>query len=142
MFFGEKKYSDSLKWINLLLNDVDIDKSEDIHCFAQLLNLIIHLELGNQRLVPYALKSTQRYLTTRNRVYKFETIVMNFINKILKLKEDDDEKVIYRDLMDELKPLQEDPLEKSAFEYLDLSSWVESKISEKSFSEIVKEKAI
>jgi hypothetical protein len=141
MFFGEKKYSESLKWTNRLLNDVDIDNSEDIHCFTQLLNLIIHLELGNQRLVPYALKSTQRYLTTRNRVYKFETIVMNFINRILKLKEDDDEKLIYQDLMDELKPLQEDSLEKSAFEYLDLSSWVESKITGKSFSEIVKEKA-
>lgn len=141
MYFGDKKYSESLRWINRLLNDVDIDKSEDLHCFAQLLNLIIHLELGNQRLVPYALKSTQRYLTTRNRVYKFETMVIHFINKILKAKDKSEESTIYHELMNDLKPMQEDTFEKTAFEYFDLLSWVESKISGKSFSEIVKEKA-
>jgi len=74
------------------------------------------LVLENQRLVPYALKSTQRYLTTRNRVYKFETIVMNFINQILKFKDKENEIEMYKDLQSELKPLQKDSLEKSAFE--------------------------
>ncbi|MEY4573876.1 MAG: hypothetical protein RLZ10_3182 [Bacteroidota bacterium] len=47
-------------------------KSEDIHCFTQLLNLIIHLELGNRSLVPLMFNLAQRYLTGINRVYKFE----------------------------------------------------------------------
>lgn len=141
MYFGEKNYTDSLKWINKLLNDVDIDKSEDIHCFAQLLNLIIHLELGNQRLLPYALKSTQRYLTTRNRVYKFETMVLDFINHMLKAKTKEEEFKNYEELNQSLIPMLEDPFEKTAFEYFDLLSWVESKISGKTFSEIIREKA-
>lgn len=141
MFFGRKEYSNALKWINLLLNDIDIDKSEDIHCFAQLLNLIIHLELGNQRLLPYALKSTQRYLTTRNRVYKFETMILNFINQILKSKDRDEEIHIYTKLLEDLKPMQEDTFEKTAFEYFDVLSWIESKITGKTFAEVVKEKA-
>jgi hypothetical protein len=141
MYFGRKEYSNALKWINLLLNDIDIDKSEDIHCFAQLLNLIIHLELGNQRLLPYALKSTQRYLTTRNRVYKFETMILNFINQILKSKNHEEEIHIYSKLLEDLKPMQEDTFEKTAFEYFDVLSWVESKINGKTFAEVVKEKA-
>src|SRR5690606_20706127 len=63
IYVGAENYSEALKWINKLLNDIDIDKSEDLYCFGQIINLIIHLQLGNQRLIPYALKSTQRYLT-------------------------------------------------------------------------------
>lgn len=142
LYFGCEKYSDSLKWINRLLNDIDIDNSQDIHCFAQLLNLLTHLELGNERLVPYALKSTQRYLNTRNRVYKFETSFLNFISKVLKIDNKEDLKQAYIDLKVELEQLAEDNFEKSAFEYFDFLSWAESKATGKPFKEIVQEKAL
>lgn len=141
MYFAEKKYSESLRWINQLLNNITIDKSEDIHCFAQMLNLIIHLELGNQRLVPYALKSTHRYLSSRNRVYKFETMILHFINKIMKVKNVEDEENVYAKLLAELNTLSDDNFEKSAFEYFDFVSWAESKVNGKDFKEIVKRKA-
>ncbi|MFZ5553137.1 MAG: hypothetical protein ACOZCO_08490 [Bacteroidota bacterium] len=141
MYFAEKKYSEALRWINQLLNNIAIDKSEDIHCFAQMLNLIIHLELGNQRLVPYALKSTHRYLSLRNRVYKFETMILHFINKIMRVRDKEDEENVYVKLLSELNTLSDDNFEKSAFEYFDFVSWAESKVNGKDFKEIVKKKA-
>ena len=141
IYFGTGDYSNTLKWINQLLNDIEIEESQDIHCFAQLLNLIVHIELGNERLVPYALKSTQRYLSTRNRVYKFETVVLNFIGKILKVKSAEESESAYAELHQQFLELAEDPFEKTAFEYFDFISWAESKSVGKSFVEIVKEKA-
>jgi hypothetical protein len=141
LYFGAGRHNEALRWTNRLLNDVDIDKSEDIHCFAQLLNLIIHIELGNQRLVPYALKSTYRYLSTRNRVYKFETMVLNFISKILKIKDEERITDAYLELKQELLPLEQDQFEKTAFEYFDFISWAESKVSGRTFKEVVTEKA-
>lgn len=141
LFFGEKNYSEALRWINLLLNNINIDKTEDIHCFAQMLNLVVHLELGNQQLVPYALKSTQRYLTLRNRVYKFENSFLQFINKILRARDRKEEKAVYTTLLDELKQIENDNFEKTAFEYFDFVSWAESKVMQRDFKMIVREKA-
>lgn len=138
--FGAEKYSQALRWTNRLLNDIDIKKSEDIYCFSQMLNLIIHFELGNEQLIPYAIKSTQRYLKTRNRVYKFETAFMNFINKMLKLDKRQQIQA-YKELKSELEMLKKDSFEKTAFEYFDFISWAESKITGKPFREIMKEKA-
>lgn len=141
IYFGAADYSGALKWINRLLNDIEIEESQDIHCFAQLLNLIIHLELGNQRLVPYALKSTQRYLSTRNRVYKFEEMMLNFISRILKVKSEEEATQAYAELHEQLQPLADDTFEKSAFEYFDFAAWAESKSTGRDFVDIIKGKA-
>lgn len=141
LYFGTGDYSRSLKWINELLNNITIDESEDIHCFAQLLNLIIHLELGNKTLIPHTLKSVSRYLETRNRVYKFETAMLQFIGEVLKADEEEDEREMYTTLVEALKPLAKDPFESTALEQFDFMSWAESKVQGRPFKEIVREKA-
>src|SRR5204862_3352732 len=83
LYFGAEKYSVALKWINRLLNDNTVNESQDIHCFAEIFNIIIHLELKNQDLLPYVAKSLHRYLNARNRVYKFETIFLEFANSLI-----------------------------------------------------------
>lgn len=142
MYFGERKMSESLKWLNELLNSIEIEKTEDIYCFAQLLNLIVHLELGNQQLVPYALKSTQRYLNLRNRVYKFENIFLHFINRILKTRDKKEEHMVYTALLDEFRLIGDDNFEKTAFEYFDFDAWAQSKVTGEDFRSIIRKKAL
>jgi hypothetical protein len=141
LYLGEKNYSEAIRWINKLLNDIDIDKSQDLYCFAQLLNLIIHLELDNRQLVPYALASTERYLKSRNRVYKFETVILNFIKKISKIRDLQKADEIYAKLLQEINILTTDNFEKTALEYFDFLSWAESKVYKKDFKELVRKKA-
>lgn len=140
IYFGAENYSEALRWVNRLLNDIDIEESQDIYCFGQLMNLIIHIELNNQQLIPYALRSTQRYLSTRNRVYKFETVILQFISKMMKLKDTDQLTSHFKTLSDELAPLAEDNFERSALEYFDFISWAESKARNLPFNEVVQEK--
>jgi hypothetical protein len=140
LYFGVEDYNNSLKWLNKLLNDIDIDKTEDLHCFAQLLNLIVHIELNNERLLPYALRSTQRYLTTRNRVYQFETIFLQFLNKIIKVKDIEQEETAYELLLEGIEPLEKDAFESNAFEYFDFLSWAKSKRTKQLFGDIIKSK--
>ena len=47
-----------------------------------------------------------------------------------------------RNLYNELKKYEDDPYEKRAFLYLDIISWLESKIKRKPLQFIIKEKAI
>ena len=140
IYLGAEDLSSALKWINRLLNDIDIDKSEDLYCFGQILNLIIHLEMGHQRLIPYAMKSTQRYLKTRNRVYKFEEMVLKFIGKALKIEDSEKLKGAYQELLVGFESLQKDNFEKTAFEYFDFISWAEHKISGEPLKDIIQRK--
>jgi hypothetical protein len=138
-YFGAEKYSLSLKWINKLLNSQLFEESEDIYCFAQIMSLIIHIELKHDDFVPRAFKSTYRYLSSRNRVYKFENVFMDFIGKILKTTRRDEQTTYYRELKAALQELKKDSFERSAFEYFDFISWAESKIQRVPFRVIVEE---
>lgn len=123
LYFKAYRLNEALKWVNQLLNNIDIDKTQDIHCMGQLMNLVIHLELGNKSLLPYALKSTQRFLETRKRVYRFESIFLNFINEIVKVRREKTDQELFEELAAALDALRNDPFEKQVFEYFDFASW-------------------
>lgn len=135
--FGLEQYHEALKWVNQLLNNVEIDKTRDIHCMSQILNLVIHLELGNKSLLPYALRSTQRFLETRKKVYRFEEIMLNFINDSLKKRQDKSTEEGYDELVSALEPLREDAFERSVFEYFDFLAWARSKVNGKKYRDVL-----
>jgi hypothetical protein len=140
VFFALRDYSSALKWINRLLNDGDIDSSQDIHCMGRILSMIIHLEIGHIDLLPYSIRSTQRYLSKRKRIYKFESVFLQFINKLSKANSAISLKNSYQALRPELQALAKDPYEKSVFEYFDFITWVESKYLGIPFRDLVKRK--
>jgi hypothetical protein len=139
-FFGAEKYSLSLRWINKLLNSPNFEESEDIYCFAQIMSLIIHIELKHDDFVPHAFKSTYRFLNSRNKVYKFENVFLDFVGKILKTTRRDEQTTYYKELMAALEELKSDSFERSAFEYFDFISWAESKVRRVPFRIVVEEK--
>ena len=51
--FGSQDYSRALQWVNQILNNAELDKTEDIVGFTQLLDLLIHIELNHDKLLPY-----------------------------------------------------------------------------------------
>ena len=133
------EYSQALKWINNILNEGKIDQKQDIYCFAQLINLILHFELNNVRFLPYAISSTKRYLKNRNRIYRFEEIFLKLISQISKTNNvfDLQEKLV--PIESELLKLKEDPKEQIVFEYFDFLTWVRSKLKQKTFLELKNE---
>ena len=138
--FALGDFTTALKWINKLLNDNDIDSSQDIHCMGRIFNMIIHLEIGNNDLIPYAFRSTQRYLSKRKRIYRFESVFLQFINRLSKAATPAALKNCYQLLRPELMALTKDPFEKSVFEYFDFITWVEGKYLGITFKDMVKKK--
>jgi hypothetical protein len=137
ILFGSEKPNDALRFINKLLNQVDIDKTKDIHCMAQIFNLVIHLELGSTDLLPYALRSTQRFLETRRRTFKFESIILDFVNESLKKRQAKSTELMYVELSNQLQDLKSNPFERMVFEYFDFSAWAQAKAVGKRFRDIV-----
>ena len=133
------EYSKALNWINKVLNESKIDQKQDIYCFAQLINLILHFDLDNSRFLPYAINSTKRYLKNKKRIYAFEELFLKLITRMAKSDGffDLEEKLI--PIEKELIELKADPKEQVVFEYFDFLTWVQSKLKRKTFMELKKE---
>jgi hypothetical protein len=137
---GLGNHNEALRWINRILNEPELDPSEDILAFTYLVHLLIHLELKNDQLLPYALKNTQRFLRSRNKMHTFEKVFLNFVAKMLKCKDRFDQESLWQQLYGELNELNGNGLEKAAMEYFDFKAWAEAKLKNKSFSMLLKEK--
>jgi len=106
-------------------------------------NLILHYELDNTELIEYFVKSTYRLLYKRKRLYKIETHILKFIkNKLPNIFSQKDLIKAFKKELPILRAFQKDPFEQKAFRYFDFVSWLESKIENRPFAEIVKEKAL
>lgn len=140
-FIGIGEFSEALRWVNRILNDSDLDQTEDIISFTQLLELLIHLELNHDQLLPYSIKSTQRFLKTRNRLYSFEKVFLQFVGKLSKCDDRFEVDRYWGELYNELATLtDDDAFESVALDYFDFQSWAESKLRGKDFESVVREK--
>ena len=140
IYMGKNDFSNALTWVNRILNDSQLDKTEDIIGYTQLLELLIHIELDHNKLLPYSLKNTLRFFKSRNRMFTFEKAFFQFIRKKINCKDQFEIESIWAELYRNLDDVTEDYFESVALEYFDFKSWAESKFKNKTFQTVVKEK--
>lgn len=126
MFLDE--YNIALSYGNKILNNPNVKVRADIEWYAKLIYLFIHLELKNHKFLKYLTSSTQRYFQKKNRVFKLESIILNYAKKVEKMKKDDE--IVYEQkiLLKQMAELKKDPFEKNAFTSFDFGRWLELKI--------------
>lgn len=134
------EHSQSLRWLNLILNDTDIKSVEDLNASTRLLTMILQFELGRSELLEYLARSTYRYLAKLEGLYKFEEIMLAFMKKFSKNDLLRDDKRGFKKLRDKLDAVDYEPGERNALSTLDLISWVDSKIYDQPLHEILKAK--
>jgi hypothetical protein len=142
-YFGTAEFSKALGIINTLLNEYQKELRYDIQSAVRILNLILHFELGNNRLLEYNAISTYRFLYKSKRLYKMENIVLQFIRrKMPKIHNAKQQQEAFIELRSEFMDIAKDEFESKAFEYFDYISWLDSKIEKRPFAEIVRSKFI
>lgn len=140
MYFGCDNYKRASFWLTKIINAKEEDLRSDIHCFARIVNLICHYEMGNYDLVDYYIKSTYRYLLKKDDIHRFQKHLLKFLRRLGYIKTADLPDA-FRELQQQLTPLTNDPYEKRAFIYFDIISWLESKVTKIPVEEIISEKA-
>lgn len=131
------KPSESLKWINRLLNEPKSELRVDIQCMARLLNIILHWELGNRDLVDYSLKSAYRFLYKRNRLFEFEQFVLRTMRKLNELYTDSEIRAYLSESLEQLDQILENPFEQKTISLLNMTGWIKSKIHQTTIAEII-----
>ena len=139
IYFGIGDYDKALEYLNHWLNLPRSIERQDLQSLARILNLMIHFEMGNQMLLEYLLRATYRFLRSRNRVHEFERLVLHFIRESGKFRSAKELRAGFIQLKKDFEALAEIPSEKVMFQYFDFIAWVDSKIRNISFAEVVRE---
>lgn len=130
----------AIRWTNKLLNDIRIDESAEIVSFGRILHLIAHLDAKKLDLLSYSLRNTGRFLATRERMHRFEEMVLRMVRSVIRSRNEKEAQKAYRKFKEELSGLENDPLEQVVFEHLDPIAWAESKLCGRDFGELVRER--
>ncbi len=141
LYFGMNKNKECIYYLNKIIKSKKIHVAEDLQCFARILSLIAHYESGLDYGFERQFKDTYRFLL---KMENLQEVQKEFISSIKALG-DVFPHQIKRELKktyDRLKTYENHPYEKRAFLYLDILSWLESKIENKPVALIIKKKLI
>ena len=141
-YFITCNFRDTLYYLNKIMAGYTLNIRNDIECFARIINLITHFEIGNIDMLVYTVQSTYRFLYKRGEIYMYEILLLNFIKRELPNISTNAELIrAFIKLKNELIEVVRDPVEQKALESFDFISWLESKIENRSFGEILREKS-
>ncbi|MEC5142624.1 hypothetical protein [Chitinophaga sp. 212800010-3] len=141
LYFGSGDNSKAITYLNKIINLKIGNLRADIQCFARILHLIAHYELENYSLVEYLIKSVYHFISK----HKDLGLVMEEIMKFLRRYIYANPKALrsaFIDLKDRLEQISQDPYERRSFLYLDIISWLESKIEGIPVQEVIHRKFI
>ena len=140
IYFGNEKYVECIFYLEKIINNKNLSMREDLMCFARLLSLIAHYELGNDYYLENQLKNTYKFLLKMNDLHEVQKEIMRFMKNLNSIYPSDIKKEFTK-MRERFIELENNTYEKRAFLYLDIISWLESKIENRKISDIIKEKA-
>ena len=138
LYFGSGDYEKTIKYLNKIIH-WKMDLRTDLQCYSRLLHLIAHYELGNYDLLEYLIKSVYRFMAKMENLSLVEEEIFRFLRKSFKLSRKE-LKPEFGHLLEKLKTYEKSRFETRAFLYLDVISWLESKIREVPVQKIIREK--
>ncbi len=140
LYFGSNDYEKAITYLNKIIFNKELKMREDLLCFARLLSLIAHYEAGFDYHLDIHIRDTYKFLLKMNDLHEVQKSMIRFVRKLGRIYPHE-LKNEFKNLYIELKQYENDPYEKRSFLYLDILSWLESKIENKPIAEIIQTKA-
>ncbi|SFI58975.1 hypothetical protein [Olleya namhaensis] len=139
LHFGAGNNKECIRYLDKIISNKSLSMREDLLCFSRVLNLVAHYEAGLDYHLETLLRSTYKFLIKMNDLHEVQKEMIKFIRGLQDIYPQDIKKE-FKKLLEVLKPFEDHPFERRAFLYLDVISWLESKISNRPVGQIVKEK--
>ena len=139
LYFGAGENKKSIEYLEKIIENKTLKMREDLMCFSRILSLIAHYESGLDYHLEIQLKSTYKFLIKMDDLHAVQKDMIAFLKGLgdiypHQLKSE------FVKLYEKLKTYENDPYERRSFLYLDILSWLESKIENRPISEIIQGK--
>lgn len=138
LYFGSGDYETCIDYVQKIIN-WKVDLRNDLQCYARLLHLMAHFELGNFELIEYLARSVYRFMSKMETLTVVDEEIFRFLRNRISPASKGLQKE-FTDLLQRIKGLEKNRFETRAFAYLDVISWLESKVYHKPMAVIVQEK--
>ncbi len=138
LYFGSGKYDIAIDYLQRIIN-INPDFRSDLQCYARLLHLMAHYELGNLEIMESLIRSVYRFMAKMQNLTVVEEEMFKFLRNSFLLSRTQ-LKLAFENFLVTLKKLENDRFQTRSFAYLDIISWVESKVLEKPLSKVINEK--
>jgi asparagine synthetase B (glutamine-hydrolysing) len=116
-----------------------MDLRTDLQCYSRLLHLIAHYELGNYDLLEFLIKSVYRFMAKMESLSLVEEEIFRFLRRSFRVTTQG-LRPEFEKLLEKLKKQERNQFETRAFVYLDVISWLESKISNVPVQTVIRKK--
>src|SRR4030095_10766198 len=138
LYFGSGDYATSIDYLQKIIND-NVDLRYDIQCYARLLHLLAHYEMGNFDIMDSLIKSVYRFMKKMETITTIEEEIFKFLRTSFNLSRRELKPELEK-LLNKIKQFEKSRFETRSLAYLDIISWLESKVYAKPMSEIIQEK--
>ena len=140
LYFGVGNNIKCIEFLQKIIDNKNLTMREDLMCFARVLSLVAHYEASLDYKLELQLKSTYKFLIKMNDLHEVQREMIKFLRNLGNIFPHE-LKGEFKKLHTRLKTYENHPYERRAFLYLDIISWLESKIDNKPINVIIKEKA-
>jgi hypothetical protein len=140
LYFGAGENKKCIAFLKNIIDNRTLKMREDLMCFSRVLSLIAHYEAGIDYNLDVQIRSTYKFLIKMNDLHEVQKEMIKFLRSLGDFYPQD-LRGEFEKLYNRLKIYEDHPYEKRAFLYLDVLSWLESKIANKSVGQVIKEKA-
>jgi tetratricopeptide (TPR) repeat protein len=138
LYFGSGDFDTCIDYLQKIIND-DVGLRYDLQCYARLQHLLAHYELGSYELVEYLSRSVYRFMAKMKNLTLLEEEILKFLRRSFSLSPDKI-KTELQVFLQRIKKFERNRFQTRVFVYLDIVSWVESKVYQRPLSEIIHKK--
>ncbi|AUS05708.1 hypothetical protein [Pseudotamlana carrageenivorans] len=139
MYFGAGDNRKCIYFLDKIISNKSLQMREDLLCFSRILNLVAHYEAGLDYNLDVLIKSTYKFLIKMEDLYEVQKEFIKFLRGLGDIYPHEVKNEFVK-LHKKLKEFENDPYQSRAFLYLDIISWLESKIENKPIGEIIRNK--
>ena len=139
LYFGSGNYGTCIDYLQKIINETG-DLRTDLQCYSRLLHLLAHYELGNYEIMESLTKSVYRFMSKMENLTVIEEEIFRFLRHSFHYVPARKIKPELENFLQKIKHLEKNRFETRSFAYLDIISWVESKVYQKPMGTIIHEK--
>lgn len=139
MYFGAGETKKCIYFLEKIISNKSLQMREDLLCFSRILNLVAHYEAGMDYNLDALIKSTYKFLIKMEDLYEVQKEFIKFLRGLGDIYPHEVKNEFIK-LHKKLKEYENDPHQSRAFLYLDIISWLESKIQNRPIDLVIKNK--
>lgn len=138
-FFAQSDYAKARHYLSLLIDDNDSLRN-DLKGFARLLMVLVDYDSGDDTYIERKIRAAYLHFEQHQSLNVFQEVFMDFLKESGNTFPQELNQRL-RELKNRLSQLDQSIFNKKLQLYFDLNAWIEAKIENKTFKEVIQEKA-